>query len=76
MLVSVYPLSKLETFASLMSVMSQDLGLQQSASRLQTASAILWTFSINITSRLRIRFILLDPAVLHYFRVACIILFP
>jgi hypothetical protein len=47
LLVSVYPLSKLETSPILMSVMSQDLALQQGASRLQTTSANLWTFSIN-----------------------------
>jgi hypothetical protein len=50
LLVSVYPLRELGTFSLLSSVMPQDLALQQGASQLQTASADLWTFSINISS--------------------------
>jgi hypothetical protein len=38
------------TFPPLKSVMCQDLALQQGAQQLQTASADLWTFSVNITS--------------------------
>jgi hypothetical protein len=60
-LVSVYPLSRLDTFPPLTSEMFQHLVLQQGASRLQTTSADLWTFSINITSPLRIHFLLLNP---------------
>jgi hypothetical protein len=76
LLVSVYPLSKLETFPPLRSVMCQDLALQQGASRLQTTSENLWAFSVNITSPLRINFPLLIPAGLHHYRVTCIILLP
>jgi hypothetical protein len=76
LLVSVYPVSKLETFPPVTSVMSQDLALQQGASRLQTASANLWTFSINITSPLRIHFPLLNPTELRHYRVTCVILLP
>jgi hypothetical protein len=61
LLVSVYPLRKLETFPLLMSVMSQDLAIQHGASRLQTTSANLPTFSINITSPLMIIFLCLIP---------------
>jgi hypothetical protein len=39
LLVSVYPLSKLDSFAPLMSVMAQGLALQQGASRLQAVFA-------------------------------------
>jgi hypothetical protein len=74
LLVSVYPLSKLETLSPVTSEMSQDLALQQGASRLQTASANLWTFSINITSLLRIRFPLFNPTELRHYRVTCIVL--
>jgi hypothetical protein len=42
----------------LISLMSQDLGLQQGASQLQTAFAYIWT---NISSPLRIHFPLLNP---------------
>jgi hypothetical protein len=35
--------------------------LQQGASRLQTLCVNLWTFSTNITSLLRIQFLLLNP---------------
>jgi hypothetical protein len=44
LLVSVYPLSKLETFSPLTSVTSQGLALQQGASQLQATSANLWAF--------------------------------
>jgi hypothetical protein len=71
LLVSVYPLRKLETFPPLMSVMSED-SLQQRASRLHTSTNP-WTFSIH-TSPLRIHFILLCPTELRHYRVICIIL--
>jgi hypothetical protein len=58
--VSVHPLSKLETFPLLTSVMSQALLLQQSASRLKITPANLWSFSINITSLLRIHSLCLN----------------
>jgi hypothetical protein len=70
----VYALSKLETFPPLTSVMSRDLARQQSASRLQTTTANLWTFSVNITSPLKIHFPLLNPIELRHYRVTCIIL--
>jgi hypothetical protein len=76
LLVSVYPLSKLDTFPLLMSVMCQELALQQGASQLQTTSASLWTFSINITSPFRIHFPLLNPTELQHCRVTSIILLP
>jgi hypothetical protein len=69
----VYPLSKLGTFLALTSVMSQDLALQQGASRLQTTANV-WTFSINITSPLRMHFSLLNPTELHLYRVTCVTL--
>jgi hypothetical protein len=47
--VFVYPLSKFESFRPLTSVISQGLALQQGASWLQTTSANLWTFSVNIS---------------------------
>jgi hypothetical protein len=75
LLVSVYPLSRLEIFPPLTSVMSQDLALQQGASRLHT-SADPWTFSTNISSLLRIHFPLLNPTGLHYYRVTCVVLLP
>jgi hypothetical protein len=50
LLVSVYSLRKWGNFPPLTSVMSQDFALQQGVSQLQTASADLWTFSINILS--------------------------
>jgi hypothetical protein len=56
--------------------MSQELALQQGASLLQTTSANLWTFSIYITSPLRIHFPLLNPTDLHHYHVTCIILLP
>jgi hypothetical protein len=71
-LVSVYPLSKLETSPPLTSVMSQELAVQQGASRLQT-SANLWTFSINMTFHLRTHFRLLNPTELRQYRVTWII---
>jgi hypothetical protein len=74
LLVSWYPLSKSETSPHLTSVMSQDLALQQDASRLQT-TANFWTFSINITSPLRIHFPCLNPTQLYHYRVTCIIFF-
>jgi hypothetical protein len=72
----MYPLGKLETSPPLKSVMSQDLALLQGASQLQTASANLWTFSINITSPLRIHIPLINLTELHHYRVTCIILLP
>jgi hypothetical protein len=74
LLVFKYPLRKLEKFPPLRSVMSQDLALQQDSSRLQTTSANLWTFSINVTSPFRIHFPLLNPTELRHYRVTCIIL--
>jgi hypothetical protein len=65
-----------ETFTPLISVISQDLALEQGASRLQTISTNLWTFTINITSNLGIHFPLLNPTELHHYRVASIILLP
>jgi hypothetical protein len=53
--------------------LSGDLALQQGASRLQTASANLWTFSINITSPLRLHFPLLIPTELQHYHVTCMI---
>jgi hypothetical protein len=50
LLVPVKPPSKLETSPPVMSVMSEDIDLQQGVSRLQTASADLWIFSINTIS--------------------------
>jgi hypothetical protein len=41
---------QIREFPSLTSLTSQDLDLQQGASQLQTASAHLWTFSMNIPS--------------------------
>jgi hypothetical protein len=76
LLVSVYPLGKLETFPPLAPVMPHDLAFQQGASRLQTTFANLWTFPINITSLLRIHFPLLNPTELRHYHVTCIILFP
>jgi hypothetical protein len=55
--------------------MSQS-GVQEVASLLQTVSDNLWTFSINMTSRLRIHFLLHNPTEVHHYRVACIILLP
>jgi hypothetical protein len=76
LLVSVYPLSKLETTPPLTSVMSQDLALQQGASRLQTTSENLWRASIDIPSPLRIHFPLRNPTELHQHRVTCINFLP
>jgi hypothetical protein len=59
LLVSVFPLSKSEISPPLSSVMPQ--ALQHGASWLQTTSANLWTFSINMTSPFRIHFPLLSP---------------
>jgi hypothetical protein len=47
MLVSVYAISKLDTFPPLTTAMSQDSTPQQGASQLQTTSSNLWTFRIN-----------------------------
>jgi hypothetical protein len=54
--------------------MSEGSALQEGASRLQTTSANLRTFSINITSSLRIRSPLLNPIELRHYRVTSIIL--
>jgi hypothetical protein len=54
--------------------MPQDLALQQGASWLQTTSANLWTFSINITSPFRIHFPVLIPTELRHYRDTCIFL--
>jgi hypothetical protein len=70
----MYPLSKLEIFPPLKSVISQDFAFQQGASWQKTTSANLWTFSVNITSPLRKHFPLLNPTRLHHYRVTCIIL--
>jgi hypothetical protein len=72
----MYPLSKLETFPTLTSVMSEDLALQQGASRLQITSADLWKLAINITSPLRIHFPLLSSIELCHYHVTSIILLP
>jgi hypothetical protein len=66
LLVSVRPLNKLGSFLPATSVMPQDLALQQGASQLQTASADLRTFSVNIPSPLRIHFTLLNPTELRH----------
>jgi hypothetical protein len=76
LLLSTYPLNKLETIPTLKSVVSQDLALQQVVSRLQTASADLWTVSINITSPFRIHYPLLNPTELRHYRITFIILLP
>jgi hypothetical protein len=70
-LVCVYPLSESEAFPPLRSIMSQDLSLQQGASRMQT-TANLWVFSINITPPLKMHLPLLNPAELRHYRVTCI----
>jgi hypothetical protein len=70
------PTKQIRDFSTLISVMSQDLALQQGVSRLQTTSANLWTFLINIPSLLRIHFPLLNPTELHHYRVTCIIFLP
>jgi hypothetical protein len=62
-----------EMLPSLTSVLYRDLPRQQDALRLQI-SANLWTFSINITSPLRIHFLLLNPTELRHYQVTCIIL--
>jgi hypothetical protein len=62
----MYPLNKLDTFQHLKSVMSQDLALQQGASQLQTASADLWTFLVNIPFQLMIYLPLFNPTKLHH----------
>jgi hypothetical protein len=59
-----------------MSVMSQDLALQQGASQLETTSADLWTFSINITLLLTIHVPLPNSTDISHYRVTCIILLP
>jgi hypothetical protein len=62
LLVPVYPLIKLGTFLPLTSVTCQDLAHVQGSSQLQTASAVHWTFSINLPSLTRIPFPLLNPS--------------
>jgi hypothetical protein len=52
------------------------LALQQEVSRLETEPANLWTFTINITSPLRINFPLLNPTELRHYHVTCIVLLP
>jgi hypothetical protein len=52
--------------------MSRELARQQGALRLQTTSAKLWTFSINITSPLRKDIPLRNPIELRHYRVTCI----
>jgi hypothetical protein len=74
LLVSV-PTKQIETFPPSTSVMSQVLALQQGASQLQT-SKNLRTFSVNITSPLRIHFPLLNPVELHHYCVTFIVLLP
>jgi hypothetical protein len=56
--------------------MSQDIELQQVASQLQITSADLWTFSINITSPLRIHFPLLNATELRHYHITYNILLP
>jgi hypothetical protein len=73
-MVSMDPLSKLETFPHLRSIIFQDLVFQQSASQLQTTFANLWTFSVNVTSPLRVHFSLLNPTEICHYHVNCIIL--
>jgi hypothetical protein len=52
---------QIRDFSAFKVIMSQDSALQRGASRLQTASANLWMFSINITSPLRTQIPLLNP---------------
>jgi hypothetical protein len=56
--------------------MPQDLALQNGASRLETTSANLWTFSVNTVSSLRIYFPLFNPIELHHYRVTSTTLLP
>jgi hypothetical protein len=65
---------QIRDFFTLTSEMPQDLALQQGASQLQTTSADLWTFSVNIASPLRIHFHLLNPTELCQYRATCIVL--
>jgi hypothetical protein len=65
--VPLYAQNKLETFPPLTSVMSQDVALQHGASRLQTTTANLWTFSINVTSPLRTHFFLFNRTELYLY---------
>jgi hypothetical protein len=53
--------------------MPQDLALQKGASLLQTSTNF-WTFSVNISSPLRIYFSLLNPTELRRHHVTCIVL--
>jgi hypothetical protein len=46
-----------------------DLALQQGASQLQTASADLWTFLVNIPFQLMIYLPLFNPTKLHHYRI-------
>jgi hypothetical protein len=50
------PTKQIREFPTFTSAMPQDLALQQGASRLQTTSAHLWAFSVNITSPSRVHF--------------------
>jgi hypothetical protein len=75
LLVSVYPLCKLQTLPPLTSVTPQDSDLQQAASRLQTP-AHLSTCSINVTSPLRAHFTLFSPTALRHYRVTYIVTLP
>jgi hypothetical protein len=59
--VVLYPLKNLGTLPPLTLAMSQDNPLHHGVFLLQTASADLWTFSMNIPSPLRILFILRSP---------------
>jgi hypothetical protein len=65
------PANQFVAFPPLTSATSQDLAIQQGASRLQT-SANLRTFTINMTSPLKIHFPLLNPTELRHYRVTCI----
>jgi hypothetical protein len=56
--------------------MSQDLALPEGAPQLQTTTANLGIFSINITLPLRIQFPLLTPTELRHYHIACIVLLP
>jgi hypothetical protein len=55
---------------------SKDLALQQGASRLQSTSTNLCTFSVNMTSPLRIHFPLPNPTELRHYHVTFITLLP
>lgn len=76
LLVSAHALSKLEPLPPWKSQIFQYLVLQQGAAQLQTSSANLWMFQINITSPWRIHFPLLNPSELSHYRVTYIVLSP